>query len=65
MVSFQENSKNSGEIDFSKEEVDKSIDRIKECKEYTEFRKRAEAIKERITTHGETSASILFCIGKK
>ncbi len=60
-----EDPKNSGEIDFSKEEIDKNIDRIKERKEYTEFRKRAKAITQRITIHGITSASILFCIGKK
>lgn len=60
-----EDPKNSGEIDFSKEEIDKSMERIKERKEFAEFRKRAENIKQRITIHGVSSTSILFYIGKK
>jgi ubiquinone/menaquinone biosynthesis C-methylase UbiE len=60
-----EDPKNSGEINFTKEQIDKSTKRIKERKEYSEFRKIAEAIKQRITIHGVSSTSILFCIGKK
>lgn len=60
-----EDPKNSSEINLTLKEIDKSIERIKEHKEYSEFRERAETIKQNIKNHGVSSASILFCIGKK
>lgn len=47
------------------EDIDKGLELIKERKEYSEFKERAETIKQYIKTHGISSTSILFCIGKK
>ncbi|MHA2038754.1 MAG: class I SAM-dependent methyltransferase [Promethearchaeota archaeon] len=60
-----EDPKTSGEIDFTLEEIEKSIERIKEHKEYSKFKERAKPIKQSIKHHGISSASILFCIGQK
>lgn len=60
-----EDPKYSGEIEFTIEELEQSIERIKEHKEYSKFKERAESIKQSLKNHGVSSASILFCIGKK
>ena len=52
-------------INSTLEEIDKNLERIKEHKEYHEFKEIAEVIKQSIKNHGTSSASILFCIGKK
>ena len=52
-------------INSTLEEIDKNLELIKEHKEYSVFRERAEIIKQSIKNHGIISASILFCIGKK
>ncbi|MFX1281595.1 MAG: class I SAM-dependent methyltransferase [Promethearchaeota archaeon] len=47
------------------EGIEKKLEQIKQHKEYSEFKKRAETIKKNVRKHGITSTSILFCIGKK
>ncbi|MHA1916405.1 MAG: class I SAM-dependent methyltransferase [Promethearchaeota archaeon] len=60
-----EDPKNSGEINNTIGEIDTSIERIKERKEYAEFSERAEILKQNAKIHGVANPSILFCIGKK
>jgi SAM-dependent methyltransferase len=60
-----EDPKYSGNINMKLEEIDKNLELIKGYNEYSEFRDRAETIKQSIKNHGISSASILFCIGKK
>ncbi|GAH06315.1 unnamed protein product, partial [marine sediment metagenome] len=60
-----EDPKNSGEINFTLDEIEKSLERIKEHKEYPKFKERAEPLKQSIKNHGVSSTSILFFIGKK
>ena len=60
-----EDPKNPEIINSTLEEIDKVLEKVKEHKEYAEFREKAETIKQDIKKHGMSSASILFCIGKK
>ncbi len=60
-----EDPKNSELINFALEDIDKTLEPIKEHKDYSEYRQRAETIKQRIKNQGSANASILFCIGKK
>ncbi|MGC9780842.1 MAG: class I SAM-dependent methyltransferase [Candidatus Heimdallarchaeota archaeon] len=60
-----ENPKNPELVNFALEDIDKTLEPIKEYKDYSEYRQRADTIKQRIKNQGSASASILFCIGKK
>jgi ubiquinone/menaquinone biosynthesis C-methylase UbiE len=60
-----EDPKHPGLINITLKEIDTNLERIKEYKEYSNFRERAEIISQRIKNHGVASTSILFCIGKK
>lgn len=57
--------KNPELINSALEDIDKTLKSIKNRKRFSEFRKRAETIKQRISNHGYANASILFYIGKK
>lgn len=60
-----DNPKHSSIIRSRLEDIDKSLELIKEHKKHSKFKERAETIKQSIKKNGITSASILFCIGKK
>jgi len=47
------------------EGIDRNLERIKGHKKFPELKERAETIKKKIKKYGISSASILFCIGRK